>query len=87
MNYSNIVSSAEVYTTTVNSSSINSVNFEYIIKRCRVCKHAHSQEGGKGCYDTVGNSVAFVISCRCKEHVPEDNLEYLEYLLKKKEII
>jgi len=84
MNYSGVVS-AGVYTTTSNSSVSNNVTFEYIIKRCRECKHAHAQEGARGCYDVCDASIAFVVNCHCKEHVPEDNLEYLEYLIKKKE--
>jgi hypothetical protein len=83
MDYSNIISTG-VYTSSINTTSSNTVNFVYIIERCRACKHAHSQKGGTGCYDVVGASVAFVI-CQCKEHVPEDNLEYLEYILNKKE--
>jgi hypothetical protein len=85
MNYSNIVSSG-VYTTSGNNTFSNNIEIKYIIKRCRQCKHAHSQEGGTGCYDVINASVAFVM-CSCKEHVPEDNLEYLEYLSKKKESI
>lgn len=80
MDYSNIVNSTLTYTT---SSSSNTVQFAFVVPRCRSCKHAHAQEGAPGCYTVNGASVAFVI-CSCKEHVPEDNLEYLEYLYKKK---
>lgn len=83
-NSSNVVWNMN-YSNTISSNIANSVQFEYIIKRCRTCNHAHAQEGAAGCYDVAGNSVAFVISCRCKEHVPKDNLEYLEYKLKQKE--
>lgn len=80
MDYSNIVNSSMIYTTTTGSS--NTVQFTFVVPRCRQCKHSHGQEG-QGCYTVMGSSVAFVI-CSCKEHVPEDNLEYLEYLYKKK---
>ena len=56
------------------------------IKRCRSCNHAHI-EGNTGCIDyslDFQNSVVFV-PCSCKEYLPKDNLEYLEYLDKKKE--
>ena len=72
-----------IYTTSGNSTSTNNIEFKWIMPLCRVCKHSHVAEG---CYDVIGQSVAFVL-CRCKEHVPEDNLEYLEYLLKKKETL
>lgn len=85
MNYSNIVNT-DVYLSNLNTTSSNNVNFVYIIKRCRTCKHAHSQGSAAGCYDVIDASVAFVI-CHCKEHVPEDNLEYLEYILNKKEYL
>lgn len=82
-NIMNSSGSGVVYTSS-STSATNNVNFQYIIKRCRQCNHAHSQNGSKGCYDVIGSSVTFVI-CQCSEHVPTDNLEYLEYLLKKKE--
>jgi hypothetical protein len=77
------VSDFAIYTTSANSTHSNNVEFNWVIPRCRVCKHSHFETG---CFDTVGPSVAFVL-CSCKEHVPEDNLEYLEYLIKKKETL
>ena len=53
------------------------------IKRCRNCNHAHLAEQ-TGCIDQEGWNTIFV-TCPCKEYVPSDNLEYLEYLDKKKE--
>ena len=53
------------------------------LKRCRSCSHAHLAEQS-GCIDQEGWNTIFV-SCTCKEYVPSDNLEYLEYLYKKKE--
>ena len=56
------------------------------LKRCRSCNHAHIA-GEQGCIDySLGfqNSVVFV-PCTCKEYLPKDNLEFLEYLSKKKE--
>jgi len=57
-----------------------------MIKRCRKCNHAHTESETMGCYDIFNNSIAFV-PCQCKEYVPTDNLEYLEYLSKKKEAL
>ncbi|MGH7974740.1 MAG: hypothetical protein ACREBR_04395 [bacterium] len=82
MDYGHNIVNSNVCTSSTNSNSF--ITIKYAIKRCRECKHAHSQTEGAGCYDVIGDSVAFVI-CQCKEHVPQDNLEYLEYLLKKKE--
>ena len=70
---------------TVTTTSSNMVQFSFVLKRCRSCKHSHAPEG-VGCYNVVGTSVAYVI-CSCKEHVPEDNLEFLEYLSRKKELL
>lgn len=53
------------------------------IKRCRNCNHAHLAEQ-TGCIDQEGWNTVFVI-CNCKEYLPKDNLEYLEYLSKKKD--
>lgn len=53
------------------------------IKRCRSCNHAHLAEQ-PGCVDTNGYDVVFQSICSCKEYLPKDNLEYLEYLDKKK---
>lgn len=83
MDYSNIVDSSGVSSTTTTSSNSTTVKIAFVAPRCRQCKHSHAQEG-VGCFDVRDSAVAFV-PCSCKEHVPEDNLEYLEYLLKKKE--
>lgn len=52
------------------------------IKRCRMCNHAHLADQ-VGCIEQDGFNFIYVI-CPCKEYVPSDNLEYLEYLYKKK---
>jgi len=54
------------------------------IKRCRTCNHAHLEEQ-TGCIDQYGWNTVFVDHCPCKEYLPKDNLEYLEYLAKKEE--
>ena len=69
--------------TAVTTSTSNTFQFSFIMKRCRSCKHSHVSEG-VGCYDWAGMTVAYAV-CSCKEHVPEDNLEFLEYLSRKKE--
>ena len=67
--------------TTTTGNSITPVTLD--LKVCRNCNHAHI-ESQSGCIEQKGFSIVFVI-CSCKEYVPIDNLEYLEYLLKKKE--
>lgn len=79
-----ISSDTTLIATSTSSSAPYNVTFSYVIERCRNCKHAHTQSGGMGCYDVMGGAVVFVL-CQCKEHVPQDNLEFLEYLMKKKE--
>lgn len=74
-----------ICTTSGNYSTFsNNIEIKWVIPRCRACQHSHSQQGGLGCYDVMVSSLVYII-CKCKEHVPEDNLEYLEYLSKKKE--
>lgn len=72
------------YTYTTTTGYINSSPVHIIINRCRICNHAHTHGGESGCYDTTGLTIDYV-ACLCQEYVPQDNLEFLEYLLKKKE--
>jgi hypothetical protein len=89
---SNVTSSIPFNSSINYSTSVTSnVKISYSMPRCRVCKHGHHSPtsptiDARGCYDIVGSSVTFV-PCSCKEHVPEDNLEYLEYLTRKRESI
>jgi len=62
----------------------NPIQVTVDIKRCRNCNHAHLAEQ-PGCIDQDGWNTVFVAHCPCKEYLPKDNLEYLEYLDKKKE--
>lgn len=82
MDYSDNVNSSY---TTITTACNNTYQFSLIMKRCRNCKHSHASEG-MGCYDVVNMMVTYAV-CSCKEHVPEDNLEFLEYLSRKKESI
>ena len=61
----------------------NPIKVTIDIKRCRNCNHAHLAEQ-TGCIDQEGWNTIYVV-CPCKEYLPKDNLEYLEYLDKKKE--
>jgi hypothetical protein len=71
-------------TTSINTTTTyNPIQVTVDIKRCRNCNHAHLAEQ-PGCIDQEGWNTVFVI-CKCKEYLPKDNLEYLEYLAKKKE--
>jgi len=65
------------------TTTYNPIQVTVDIKRCRNCNHAHLAEQ-PGCIDQEGWNTVFVI-CKCKEYLPKDNLEYLEYLAKKKE--
>lgn len=57
---------------------------------CRVCKHLHlsqiNKTKPKESYDYCVENYAIQshVPCNCKEYVPEDNLEYLEWLNDKK---
>jgi len=66
----------------LSNTTYNPVKVIVDIKRCRNCNHAHLAEQ-TGCIDQEGWNTIFVI-CKCKEYLPKDNLEYLEYLDKKK---
>jgi len=68
---------------TYTTNSTYSVSPKVDIKRCRTCNHAHI-EGQKGCIEAIDYMV-FYKECPCNEYLPKDNLEYLEYLDKKKE--
>ena len=58
-------------------------------EKCRECKHARYIHGmahnGGPCSDRFLSSVKSV--CKCIEFVPSDNLEYVEYLAKKRGLI
>jgi hypothetical protein len=69
--------------TTNTTITYNPIQVTVDIKRCRNCNHAHLAEQ-TGCIDQEGWNTIFVI-CKCTEYLPKDNLEYLEYLAKKKE--
>lgn len=73
------------YTTNTTSTSTTGILSLPNYKKCRSCNHAHLVEN-QGCIEVTGlsNSVYFAV-CSCKEYVPQDNLEFLEYLSKKKE--
>lgn len=65
---------------TVNASSSNNISWK--MKLCRECGHGQDEYG---CFSMQGNfAVSMVFGCPCKEYVPSDNLEYLEYRYDKK---
>lgn len=56
-------------------------------KHCRKCKHmrlSHIESGR--CIAANGNTEQLT-SCGCKEFMPEDNLDYIEWLAKKRKLI
>ena len=56
-------------------------------KHCRDCKHIRlSHVEGSHCIAANGNQEQFGL-CQCKEFVPEDNLDYIEWLAKKRGLI
>jgi hypothetical protein len=77
----NVASTIPWGTYTTNSTYSSQPKID--IKRCRNCVHAHI-EGQVGCIEVMNNMV-FYKECFCQEYIPSDNLEYLEYLYKKKE--
>jgi hypothetical protein len=54
------------------------------LKVCRVCKHFDWLHA-KSYYYSCG-STHTIDTCRCPEYVPGENLEYLDYLYKKRSI-
>ena len=66
---------------TFSSNSVNG-SLGVNIKRCRECNHAHL-DSQYGCMDASGMTITFVSWCTCKEYVPTDKLEYIEYLYDK----
>ena len=57
-------------------------------KHCGRCKHMHLShiEGGH-CIAANGTNGEQLVMCKCKEYIPEDNLDFIEWLAQKKGII
>ena len=55
-------------------------------KSCRKCKHIRLSHLRGKCIATCGTTEKMDI-CKCKEFVPEDNLDYVEYLAEKRGLI
>lgn len=71
------------YTYTTNTTTTGTLAFPNY-KKCRNCHHAHLV-GNPGCIEITGfSNLVYFSTCQCPEYVPSDNLEYLEYLDKKK---
>lgn len=71
------------YTYTTSSISVP-IKVKWDFKKCRFCSHVHIS-GQTGCIEQDAcNNIIFVSTCQCQEYVPQDNLEYLEYLYNKK---
>ncbi len=83
VDYSNLTSSDTYYIST-SSTSTTTNEVRLVLKKCRNCQHSHVQEDKMGCYEVLSSDIRSVF-CFCSQHVPEDNLEYLEYLVHKKE--
>jgi hypothetical protein len=74
---------------------INSNNIKFIeaLRRgehkCFKCKHPRYEHGighnGGSC--AVRINIKFFNRCSCKEFVPSDNLDYIEYLAKKRGLL
>lgn len=61
---------------------------EIKLKKCRTCSHAHLA-GQEVCIDNFYSGSIYPVTCGCKEYIPKDNLEYMEwkYNKKKNEVI
>jgi hypothetical protein len=55
-------------------------------KYCRKCKHVRLSHLKGTCLAICGTTEEFVL-CGCEEFVPEDNLDYIEWLAKKRGLI
>lgn len=62
---------------TTTTANLNPVTLTFKMKVCRACKHGHME--GAGCMDVMQNNAVIFVGCTCKEYVPADNLEYLEW--------
>lgn len=63
------------------STISNIVYSEPEVKVCRNCKHCHLA-GQEMCINVSGFIVTFA-TCPCKEYIPSDNLEYMEWCYNK----
>jgi hypothetical protein len=55
-------------------------------KHCRKCKHIRLSHAAGKCIATIG-TIEKMHRCGCKEFVPDDNLDYVEWLAKKKGLV
>lgn len=56
-------------------------------KHCRKCKHVRlSHVESSHCIAALGTTEQLSL-CKCKEFVPEDNLDYIEWLAKKRNLV
>lgn len=57
-------------------------------KHCGDCHHTHlSHVEGSRCIASYGTDGEHLLMCGCEEYIPEDNLDYIEWLAKKKGIL
>jgi hypothetical protein len=62
-------------------------NLQKSNKQCRNCKHRKIWHPKNKCIDlTIINKYEFKC-CKCKEFIPGDNLDYIEYLVKKRKLL
>jgi len=57
--------------------------FNALSKICRVCSHIKFLHLQKGCTDQILSKEGKLYLCNCKEYIPKDNIEYLEYMSEK----
>lgn len=62
---------------TTTAANTNPVTLTFQMKLCRICQHGHME--GAGCMSVMQNNAVIFVGCTCKEYVPADNLEYLEW--------
>lgn len=60
--------------------------FYQSLNKCRTCSHVRMTHSGieKCCLDVTLTVKGKPLLCLCKEYIPQENLEYLEYKYGKK---
>jgi hypothetical protein len=69
--------------------SFSKKDMDFLLKlseHCRECKHTRLGHTTGTCIAVEGTTEQ-MIPCGCEEFVPEDNLDYIEWLAKKRGLI
>jgi len=59
----------------------------HLSKKCKKCTHVRLSHLEGRCIAANATDGEYLLMCKCKEFVPSDNLDYIEWLAKKKGLI